>query len=336
MKIIYIGNNLKSSNPTTIIKLSELLKDAGIDVKVYSKQKKQLFRLISMIFGVFKNSNASYVLIDTYSTFNFYYAVIIGRLCRWLRIPYIPILHGGNLPVRIQKSKRFSESLFGKSLINIAPSPYLKKEFKKHNFQVKEIPNSLNLANYQFKERKEFKPKLFWIRAFDEIYNPKMAIHVLQEVRKMNPNATLCMVGPDKDGSLNLVKSLTKSLNLEAYVEFTGRLTKEDWVLKTKEFDIFINTTNFDNLPVSLIEAMALGLPIVSTNVGGIPHFIEDGKQGFLVPSNDVHAMSICIQKLISNHKLSKSIALNARKKVELYDDALVLKSWLQFLNYDA
>ena len=88
----------------------------------------------------------------------------------------------------------------------------------------------------------------------------------------MNFDATLAMIGPDVDGSLTKVKDLARKKNLD--VNFTGKLSKPEWINYSKDFNVFINTTNFDNTPVSVIEAMALGLPVVSTNVGGMPFLI--------------------------------------------------------------
>ena len=101
-----------------------------------------------------------------------------------------------------------------------------------------------------------------------------MAVKVLQQLQKQYPSATLTMVGPDKDGSLQTTKDFAKSLGIT--VNFSGQLTKEEWWELASKHDIFINTTHFDNTPVSVMEAMALGLPVVSTNVGGIPYLLTD------------------------------------------------------------
>ena len=67
------------------------------------------------------------------------------------------------------------------------------------------------------------------------------------------------MVGPNKDGTLNDVQQLIDRYELHDSVEITGVLSKSEWHKKSEEFDIFINTTNVDNTPISVIEAMALG-----------------------------------------------------------------------------
>ena len=77
-----------------------------------------------------------------------------------------------------------------------------------------------------------------------------------------------------KDGSMEACKEYAAEEKLP--VKFTGKLEKNEWIKISADAGIFINTSNIDNTPVSLMEAMALGLPVVSTNVGGIPYLIED------------------------------------------------------------
>ena len=96
------------------------------------------------------------------------------------------------------------------------------------------------------------------------------------------------------------------------------------------KFDIFINTTDFDNTPVSLMEAMALGLPIVSTNVGGLPYLIDNGKDGFLVDNKNPLAMANSIQNLIEENLTE--VATNARTKAESFSWENVRTKWLSIL----
>src|SRR5690606_9373203 len=116
-------------------------------------------------------------------------------------------------------------------------------------------------------------------------------------------------------------------------VTFTGKLPKVDWIEISKEYNVFINTTNFDNMPISVIEAMALGIPIVSTNVGGMPYLISNEHDGLLVPPNNEIEFMRAINNLLMNPKTRELMVLNARKKVELYDWDLVKHKWLETLS---
>jgi len=329
--ILYIGNNIKSKTATvtTIATLSKFLKKEGYHIKVVSSIKIQFFRLLSMLWSIIWYRNKiNYVLIDTYSTRNFYYALFSSQLCRLFKLKYLPILHGGNLPTRLDNSAKLSRLIFSNSYQNIAPSNYLKSEFKKRGYNTIFIPNVLEIKNYTFLERKIYSPKLLYVRAFDKIYNPEMAIKVLNNLLETYPDALLCMIGPEKDNSLKLCKDLVRSLQLENHVEFTGMLSKSQWHKKAEDYNIFINTTNIDNTPVSVIEAMALGLPVVSTNVGGIPFLIDGRVDGLLVKKNNVNAMVNAIIEITNNKEQTRKLVLNARKKVEGFDWEIVKQLW--------
>jgi glycosyltransferase involved in cell wall biosynthesis len=331
-KIVYVGNNLPAKNPTTLVQLSALLGESGFNVTIYSTKKNKLLRLFAMCNGVLKHRNADYLLIDTYSTTNFLYALIVSQLARLLSIKYIPILHGGNLPIRLQQNPWLSRLIFVNSYVNVAPSKYLLNKFKKRNFNTVFIPNVIAIEKYAFEERVKLQPKVLWVRAFDKIYNPLMAIKVLILLKLKYPKAKLCMVGPDKDGSMEQAKELAEQKGVLDSVEFTGILTKKAWITKAEEFDIFINTTTVDNIPVSVIEAMALGLPVVSTNVGGMPYLITDSVDGILVESNNAVMMKGEIIELLNNVDKVKKITKNARKKAEKFDAVFVKQQWINLL----
>lgn len=332
-KVLYIGNHLKGGNPTTSNQLSLVLKELEIEVASYSNKKNKIFRLLHMCWGLLKHRKASIVLIDTYSTLNFYYALIVSQLARLFYISYIPILHGGNLPKRLQEHPRLSRLIFSNATINIAPSKYLKEVFLSYNFKTEFIANGIDLQYYSFKKRKQLAPKLLWVRAFDQIYNPFMAIAVLEALKKTYPKAQLCMVGPDKDGSLQQAKALARLKKLTNNIEFTGYLTKEEWLQKAKNFDIFINTTTIDNTPVSVIEAMALGLPVVSTNVGGIPYLIAHEETGLLVESKNVEQMVAKILYLLNHESVGQQLTINARAMISKFDLETVKQSWKKILS---
>tara|TARA_R110002050_G_scaffold74772_4_gene160170 strand:+ start:75757 stop:76767 length:1011 start_codon:yes stop_codon:yes gene_type:complete len=333
-KLLYIGNQLsqKGKTETTIDTLSKSLRLEGYHVFTASKINNKIFRLLDMLFHVLKyRKQVDFVLIDTYSTQNFYYAYLCSQLCRFFKLKYIPILHGGNLSKRLHNNPKLSQNIFNNAYKNIAPSEYIQSEFKKqgyHNLLC--IPNSIELKNYPFKKRVLDKLKLLWVRSFSEIYNPLLAIDVLKQLKTNGVDASLCMIGPENDGSLKKAKAYAVKLNVA--VKFTGKLSKQGWIELSKDCNIFINTTNFDNMPVSVIEAMALGLPVVSTNVGGLSFLIENKKEGLLVEPNDINAFVNALKKVLSNTEETNTMVLNARKKVACLDWKVVKKQWFSVL----
>jgi len=334
INILYVGNNLsdKTGYNSTQATLSNLLSEIYF-LNVVSNKSNKILRLLDMCFTVIRQKNkADYILIDTFSTLNFYYAFIVSQIARILNIKYIPILHGGNLPNRLVHSRKMSKAIFEHSFANVAPSNYLKNAFEEKGIRVKFIPNVLNISDYIFKKRKQFKPNLLWVRAFDETYNPVMAIEVLFRLKRIYPEAKLCMVGPFKDSSHQKTVSKIKGYNLEKDVEITGILSRDKWLKKSKEFDVFINTTNFDNTPVSIMEAMALGLPIISTNAGGLPFLISAKMDGVLVVKNDAKQMTKEIDNLIKNPLFANKLTVNARRKAESFDWQVVKKQWIDLL----
>lgn len=333
-KILYIGNRLleHGRTPTGVDTLSPKLRALGHEVVTSSSLKNKWLRLADMLLSiVWHRSKTDLVLIDTYSTQNFYYAFFCGLLCRWLRLPYYPILHGGNLHNRLEKSPKMSRLLFKNATKNIAPSLYMLNLFIKNGYQqTLHIPNDINLAVYPFKARRAVTAKLLWVRSFKDIYHPQMAIEVVQALKEKGLEVSLCMVGPAVDDSFRECESLAQTLILE--VRFTGRLSKPQWTALSQEYDIFINTTHADNLPVSVLEAMALGLPVVSTRVGGIPFLIKHEQNGLLCPDSDVENMAQQIIRLIEKPALTAQISQAGRITAEAYDWERIKNKWVALL----
>jgi len=333
-QLFYIGNKLSQhgNTATSIETLGSFLEIEGYRVNYASSKKNKMLRFLDMIFStLWYSKKTDYALIDTYSTQNFYYALVTSQLCRILNVKYIAKLHGGNLPNRLLKSPFLSDLIFKNAYKISAPSNYLIKVFEiKYSENLIYIPNAIEIEKYNFSKREFHTPRLLWVRSFSKIYNPKMAIDVLYNLKKDFPNASLTMVGPDKE---NLIEGCRKyALELKVDVNFTGKLAKEDWVNLSKDYNVFINTTHFDNTPISVIEAMALGLPVVSTNVGGIPYLLKHRENGLLVDDSDVYAMTTAITEIFNNEILREKIAINARNIVESFDWSGIKQKWFEIL----
>lgn len=316
------------SIPTTIDTLTPLLR-LFVNVKAASSFKNKIVRLIHMARVVLWARPTDIVLIDTYSTLAFYYAWLCARICKIKGVKYMPYLHGGNLPQRVDNNSKWLNKYFDDASLIITPSTFLKDAMEQRGYgPVNHIPNFIKIHNYPVKIRNRVQPKILWVRSFHSIYNPEMAIYMLAELRKTYAHAQLCMVGPDKDGSLEKCRALSQTLKVQEAIKFTGRLSKEEWIEMAAEYDFFINTTNYDNMPVSVIEAMALGLIVISTNAGGIPFLLDDEENGLLVNKNEHAQMAKAIIRVIDDPVFTVRLSRSARKKAEGFDWDNIKKFW--------
>jgi glycosyltransferase involved in cell wall biosynthesis len=335
MNILYVGNKLSKYGytPTSIETLGPLLEELGFKL-YYASDKLNIFlRMLHTISTVWKYRNKiNYILIDTYSKKSFYGTFIISILSNLIKIKYILILRSGDLYDRFKTHKQISKIVFDNAYKLISPSEFLKIEFKKQGYEVSVIPNNILIKNYKFIKRHLISPKLLFVRSFHSRYNPQMAIRVLYELKKIYGDAELCMVGPDKDGSMEKCKKLAEELGISDSVLFAGKLSKPAWHKLSEKYNVFINTTNVDNTPVSVIEAMALGLPIVSTNVGGIQYLLEDGKDSILIEKGNVLQMTEAIKSIANDELMTKNIVVNARKKAKQFDWSKIKEKWKELL----
>lgn len=304
------------------------------EIECASSKKLQIARLLDMLFTFLKRRRkTTVVIIDSYSTRAFWYTIAISLACRLFRIPYIPVLHGGNFPERLKKSKFWSKQVFENSFVNVAPSGYLFHHFKSAGFYTVYIPNHIDIDKYTFRLRDSARPKILWVRAFHKIYNPNLAIDVVSRLKADFPLIELCMTGADKDGSLAVFNEYAITKGVEKQITITGRLSQKEWAALSADYDIFLNTTNIDNAPVSVIEAMSLGMLIVSTNAGGLPFLLDNAKDSIMVPAGDADAMASAIKKLLDSPELCHTLSVNAREKTEGFSWEVVKELWFDVLD---
>jgi glycosyltransferase involved in cell wall biosynthesis len=329
--ILYVGNYLSRHGytPTMCELLAPRLEEMYPLIRT-SSRKNQAFRLLDMLTTLFINrKKIKWVLIDTYSYRAFWYASLIAQVARACRIPYFPVIRGGDFKTRIQKTeKKVLRYLKGASRV-IVLSGFMEEILKPLHLQnTITIPSFIDIQKYPFRKREQIHLKLLWVRSFHTLYNPILALHVVKKLLAMNYDVQLLMVGPDKDGSMKEIQKLIDTDSLASHIRITGKLSKEEWIALSEDYDIFINTSNYDNYPFSVIEAMALGLPVISTNAGGVPYLIRDKYNGILVEKNDVQGFTDAVLVLKNDKELTQSICTHARNMTESLDWTLIKNKW--------
>ena len=237
-----------------------------------------------------------------------------------LGMPMILWLHGGNLADFAGRHPERVRRVLARGRVSVAPSKFLAEPFG-----ARVIPNVVDLDQYPYQHRPRVAPRLLWMRTFHELYRPDLALRVLERL----PGATLTMAGQDK-GLLAETRRRAEEMGLD--VRFPGFLDAEG---KRREFaghDIFLNTNRVDNAPVSVLEAAAFGLPVVSTDVGGIPCLLRDGEEALLVPEGDAEAMAGAVRRLLDEPGLAGRLSSAGREVAERSSWLRVKPLWEELL----
>lgn len=333
--VLLVGNFLSAARGTRGVceDLALGLKAAGWSVITTSSRPGRVARLADFLLTVWRHRNRYQVAqVDVYSGPSFLWAEWVCRALRMARKPYILTLHGGNLPAFAQAGKR-AQHLLESACAVTTPSEYLFELMREHRQDLVLLPNSLDLSKYPFKHRAHPALNLVWLRCFHDLYNPSLAVKVVALLAKDFPSVRLVMIGPNKgDGSLESAMDLALKLGVLDKITFVGPVPKDTTPQWLNRGDIFLNTTSIDNMPVSILEAMACGLCIVSTNVGGIPYLLEDESDALLVPAADDKAMATAVQRLVTEGGLAERLSCNGRRKVEEFGWSNILPRWEKLL----
>ena len=333
-RILFIGNFLSASEKSRSVSedLAQRLSERGWSIATSSSIGNRFLRLLDMIASSVRHGRISDIaIIEVYSGPAFMWAEVTGRILKLLGKPIVLVLHGGNLPSFSKNNhKRVSRSLRAADAV-VSPSHFLQRQLSNFRNDIQVIPNAIDLIDAGADEKVRVKADIAWLRAFHEIYNPALAVKVLSIVLKKFPEATLTMYGPDKgDGSLQETKRVAENLGIIGRIVFAGQIPKTDVQGKLSGHSIFINTTKVDNTPVSVIEAMAARLAIISTDVGGVPDLLEHEKTALLVPPNDVDAMAEAVIRILTEDGLVERLSVNARREAEKYSWDIVIPQWEQ------
>lgn len=118
------------------------------------------------------------------------------------------------------------------------------------------------------------------------------------------------------DGDLGKVQRYAASMNLAARVKMRGWLGKEASEQLLSRASVFVLPSHAEGLPMSVLEAMAAGCPVVATRVGGIPDLVTDGVDGLLVPPGDPHALAAALQKILRDPAFAQQLGNAARQTI--------------------
>lgn len=308
--------------------VADLLDEGGYTVVCASSKTNRVQRMADIVVTILRNRRAAdLLLVEVYSGLSFAVADVASLMAKWLDLRTTGVLHGGDLPRFCKRHPWWTSRVLRRFDRLVAPSGFLADAIDSEGRPVKTIPNVIDIGRYPYRERGRVKPRLLWMRAFHEIYQPELALKVFSIVRARFPTATLVMAGPDK-GLADVTREIARELGLQDAIEFPGFLDHQAKIRAFLEADIFLNTNRIDNMPVAVVEACAMGLPVVATDVGGLSYLLDDGETGLLVPDRDAAGLADAVVRILSEPGLARRLSKNGRRLAEQSSWTAVKPLW--------
>ncbi len=236
---------------------------------------------------------------------------------------------GGNADPFFARAPGHVLRSLGAAALRVTPSRYLLGVFSRYGLDAQVIPNIVDLSRFTPAPRRDFgnAPRLLIARNLEAIYDIATAIRALAKVRLRFPAATLTVAGTGPE--LPRLQALALSLGLGEAVHFAGRIDNADMPRLYAQADCVLNSSTVDNMPISLLEAFASGLPVVSTNAGGIPDMLEHGVCGLLVEVGDADAMAHAACRVLEDRALAQRLAQAGLIEAQKYAWSRVGTLWL-------
>jgi glycosyltransferase involved in cell wall biosynthesis len=250
-------------------------------------------------------------------------AILVARA---LGKPVVLNYRSGQAPDHLQRSAIARKALAAVNK-NVVPSRFLVDVFRRFGIDATIIPNIVDLQRFKFRERDPLRPRLVSTRNFDALYNVAATIRAFRIVQDRWPAASLTLVGGgSQEGDL---RALVSDLRLQ-HVEFIGWVKPDEIADFYAANDIYIQSPNIDNMPTSVLEAFASGLPVVSTQAGGVPAILTHGQHGLLARLADYETLGHHVLRLLDDPDYARRLARTAYATTHACTWPSVREQWLR------
>jgi glycosyltransferase involved in cell wall biosynthesis len=210
---------------------------------------------------------------------------------------------------------------------NVVPSRFLVEVFAHFGLSATAIPNIVDLGRFEFRQRVPLRPRIVSTRNFQALYNVPCTIRAFRIVQDRWPDAQLTLVGTGLEE--RALRAMVDQLRLR-HVTFAGPIHPDAIADFYHVNDIYVQSPNIDNMPTSVIEAFASGLPVVSTEAGGVPAILTHGVHGLLAPLDDHHQIAAHVLRLLDDSGLAKRMTFAAYAACQQCTWTAVRQQWLQ------
>ena len=234
--------------------------------------------------------------------------------------------HSGEAEDHLLRWPRTTMPILGLVDKVVVPSEYLVRVFAKFGIDACAIFNIIDLDRFEFRQRTPLQPIFLSNRNLEAHYGVDCILRAFAYIQHEIPDAVLTVVG---DGSQReALENLANQLHLQR-TTFTGRVEHDEIYRHYSASCIYVNASKIDNQPLSILEAFACGLPVVTTDAGGIPDIVNDEVTGFIVPVGDYQSLATRALDLLADESIAMAMTQRARAECAKYTWSVVCPQWL-------
>lgn len=249
-------------------------------------------------------------------------AIVVARL---LGKPVVVHYHSGEAPDHLRRSVVARWSLRRVDR-NVVPSPFLQEVFAEHGIPATVVANTIDLERFAYRVRDPLRPHLLSTRNLEPLYNVACTLRAFARVQARVPDAALMVVGHGSQAPA--LQQLARDLGL-TQVTFAGAVPPDEIARFYTDAGIYVQTPRIDNMPNSVIEAFASGLPVVATRIGGVPAILADGVHGLLAADDDDAEVAALVLRLLEHPDEARRLAAAAHATCAAYAWPVVRDGWL-------
>lgn len=248
------------------------------------------------------------------------------QVARALGKPVLLNYRSGEAPDHLSRSPLARRALRGVDL-NVVPSSFLRDVFAGFAIDATIIPNVVDTERFAFRHRSPIRPRLLSTRNLEPMYHVACTLRAFRRVQDRHPEATLTLVGA---GSEELaLRRLASELRLTG-VTFAGKVPQDQIARFYAEADVYVQTPEIDNMPSSILEAWASGLPVISTGAGGVPAMATNGRDALITPLGSHDAVAAAIERVLEDQALASRLIEAGRRNTEALTWTRLRECWLE------
>ena len=272
-------------------------------------------------------ANAEVVHVMANSGWAWYLCATPAILVACMRgVPSVVNYHGGEAQWFLERSGRIVRAILGWASALAVPSAFLQQVFRRSGVGSDVVPNIVDPERFFPAAELVSRPHIVVPRNLEPIYDVPTALRAFARVRAQLPAARLTVAGSGPE-RLALQRQAA-NLGIAEAVDFCGRLSREQMAALYRSARVVLNPSRVDNMPISLLEGMASGVPVVSTNVGGVPFIVRHGVNALLVAPGDDAGMAAAALRVLEEPAVAQRLRNAALKEVEKYTWPQVKHRW--------